>query len=138
MARMNESKKEAVKDVAPRKKRFNRQDENGRTDWDTISRQVCIFVACVYIYIFVYIHIIIYCMCIYIYTYLRVLYIILNIHINISIQMHIVHMIICMQVLFSFRIFLFMDVYFVFTHQSRCITLHHFTSHHISCYLTFV
>ena len=52
MARMNESKKEAVKDVAPRKKRFNRQDENGRTDWDTISRQVCIFVACVYIYIF--------------------------------------------------------------------------------------
>ena len=79
-------------------------------------------------------------MCIYIYTYLRVLYIILNIHINIniSIQMHIVHMIICMQVLFSFRIFLFMDVYFVFTHQSRCITLHHFTSHHISCYLTFV
>ena len=50
MARMNESKKEAVKDVAPRKKRFNRQDENGRTDWDTTSRQVCIFVACVYIF----------------------------------------------------------------------------------------
>ena len=57
MARMNESKKEAVKDVAPRKKRFNRQDENGRTDWDTISRQVCIFVACVYIYIYLYIYI---------------------------------------------------------------------------------
>ena len=74
MARMNESKKEAVKAVAPRKKRFNRQDENGRTDWDTISRQVCIFVACVYIYIFVYIHIIIYCMCIYIYIFACAIY----------------------------------------------------------------